>query len=55
MPNFDKFGKNLQKIQQKVEPCDRKGMSIIVGFTKMTIAKLANLATIHQRSDKKFK
>ena len=35
---------------------DKRGMSIIVGLTKIThFAKLANLARIHQRSGKAFK
>ena len=41
----DKFGKNLVKVRQKLNQDDKRGMSIIVGFTKMTyFAKPANLA-----------
>ena len=41
----DKCGKNLFKVWQKLKQDDKRGMSIIVGFTKMTyFAKPANLA-----------
>ena len=32
----DKFGKNLFKVWQKLKQDEKRGMSIIVGFTKMT-------------------
>ena len=32
----DKFGKNLFKVWQKLKQDKKRGMSIIVGFTKMT-------------------
>ena len=32
----DKFGKNLFKVGQKLKQDENRGMSIIVGFTKMT-------------------
>ena len=32
----DKFGKKLFKVWQKLKQDDKSGMSIIVGFTKMT-------------------
>ena len=32
----DKFGKNLFQVWQKLKQDDKRGMSIIVGFTKMT-------------------
>ena len=46
--NFIKFinlAKKFSKVWQKIEQDDKKGMPIIVGFTKMTyFAKFANLA-----------
>ena len=43
----DKFEKNLFKVWQKLEQDDKRGMLIIVGFTKMTyFAKPANMARI---------
>ena len=43
----DKFGKNLFKVWRKLEQDDKRGMSIIVGLTKITyFAKAANLARI---------
>ena len=39
----DLFGKNLL-VWQKLKQDDKRGMSIVVGFTKMTnFSKLANL------------
>ena len=39
------LAKNLFKVWQKLKQDDKRGMSIIVGFTKMTyFAKFANLA-----------
>ena len=51
----DKFGKIFFKVWQKLKQDDKRGMSIIVGFTKMTyFAKPVNLARIetmrHQNS-----
>ena len=41
------LAKNLFKVWQKLKQDDKRGMSIIVGFTKMTnFAKPANLARI---------
>ena len=49
---WHEFIKGLAKIKTGW----KRGMSIIEGLTKMTyFAKLANLARIHQRSDKKIK
>ena len=46
--NFIKFinlAKKFKKVWHKIEQDDKRGVSIIVGFTKMTyFAKLANLA-----------
>ena len=43
----DKFGKKLFPVWQKLKQDDKRGMSIIVGFTKMTyFAKPVNLARI---------
>ena len=43
----DKFGKNLFEVWQKLQQDDKRGMLIIVSFTKITyFAKPANLARI---------
>ena len=42
---FINLAKKPIKVWQKIKQDDKRGMSIIVGFTKMTyFAKLANLA-----------
>ena len=35
----DKFGKNFFKVWKKLEQDDKRGKSIIVGFTKMTFCE----------------
>ena len=51
--NGDLFGKNLQ-VWQKLKQDDKRGMSIIVGFTKMTNSRNWRI-WIHQRSGENFK
>ena len=50
----DKFGKKLFKVWQNLKQDDKRGMSIIVGFTKMTYfvnpANSARIETMRQQN-----